>query len=75
MIIKPITFHHNQDTLSKYTQQNKLHKNPQIIPVQALLPLTFVVNTPSKKTPIIGPLIKDPILLIAMSTLLETSST
>ena len=75
VIIKPITFHQSQDTSAKYTQQYKLHKNPQIIPIQALLPFTFFVNIPSEKTPIIGPLIKEPILLIAMRTLFEISST
>ena len=72
---KPIAFHQSQDTLTKYIQQYKLNKNPQIIPIQALLPLIFFVNIPNVNTPIIGPLIKEPILLIAIRTLLEISST
>ena len=54
---------------------NKLNKNPEIIPIQALSPLIFFVKIPNAKTPIIGPLIKEPILFIAMRTLLEMSST
>ena len=33
---KPIAFHQSQDTLTKYTQQYKLNKNPQIITIQEL---------------------------------------
>ena len=75
MTTKPIAFHHSQDTSPKYNQQYKLNRNPQIIPMQALLPLIFFVKIPNVNTPIIGPLIKEPILLIAMRTLLEMSST
>ena len=75
MTTKPIAFHQSQDTSPKYNQQYKLNKNPQIIPIQALLPLIFFVNIPNAKTPIIGPFIKEPILFIATRTLLEMSST
>ena len=49
--------------------------NPPTTPMQALVPLIFFVNIPNKKTPTIGPLIREPILLIAISTLFETFST
>ena len=72
---KPITFHHNQEIFGKKIQRIIFPIKPVIRPKHALVPLVFTVNIAKIKTPRIGPLISEPILLIAIKTLPEIFST
>ena len=71
----PMTFHHSHDTDGRATQRTTLTDNPATNPARAPGPVALCVSKPSKKTPRIGPLISDPILLTATSTVDAMSST
>ena len=73
--MKPKTFHHNHEMAGKNIQSIIFNKKPTSNPIHAPSPFTRWVKRPSKNTPNIGPLIKEPILFIASKTVLAILST
>ncbi len=71
----PRRFHQSQETPGKNSQANRFAPNPTTRPARTARPVTLRVNKARTKTPKMGPLNNEPILLIATRIDGEMSST
>ena len=72
---KPNTFHQSHDTEGINCQRLKFNIKPNSKPAQAPVPVVRVVKIPKKNTANTGPLISDPILLMATNMVVAISAT